>query len=74
MINADKFTPTDKTLIPTGKLQSLSGGLSGPANINTGLKFVTRDNVDAYLKGESRFEGNSSKQKYIERSGPIAAE
>ncbi|KEZ75704.1 sugar ABC transporter substrate-binding protein [Salinisphaera hydrothermalis] len=54
-------------------LYKLSGGLTGPANINTGLKFVTKDNVQAYLASKSRFEGNSSEQKYIKRSGPIGA-
>ncbi|MDA3923054.1 MAG: sugar ABC transporter substrate-binding protein [Salinisphaera sp.] len=54
-------------------LYKLSGGLTGPADINTGLKFVTKDNVKAYLATKSRFEGNSSHQKYIKRSGPIAA-
>lgn len=54
-------------------LYKLSGGLTGPSNINTGLKFVTKDNVDIYLASKSRFEGNSSKQQYIKRSGPIAA-
>ncbi|MGN6550357.1 MAG: sugar ABC transporter substrate-binding protein [Pararhizobium sp.] len=52
-------------------LFKLSGGLTGPAEINTGLKFVTKDSVQPYLKTQSRFEGNASAQKVIERSGPI---
>lgn len=48
-----------------------SGGLTGPADINTGLKFVTKDSVEPYLKTQSRYEGNSQEQKIIERSGPI---
>ena len=49
-----------------------SGGLSGPAEINTGLKFVTKDNVTPYLSTESRYEGNAEQAKVIARSGPIA--
>ena len=55
-------------------LYKISGGLTGPANINTGLKFVTQDSVDPYLATKSRFEGSSSKQQYIKRSGAIATE
>ena len=51
----------------------LSGGLSGPAEINTGLKFVTPENVGPYLNTETRFEGNSSQQKVVERKGAITA-
>ncbi|QEX23240.1 sugar ABC transporter substrate-binding protein [Hypericibacter adhaerens] len=52
-------------------LFQLSGGLTGPADINTGLKFITQDSVQPYLKTQSRYEGNSDAQKLIERSGPI---
>ena len=51
----------------------LSGGLTGPSEINTGLKFVTADNVEPYRKTQSRFEGNSAAEKLVERAGPIAA-
>ncbi|AWN16773.1 sugar ABC transporter substrate-binding protein [Salinisphaera sp. LB1] len=54
-------------------LYQLSGGLSGIANVNTGLKFVTKDNVGEYLNTKSRFEGNSSKEKVLSRSGPISS-
>lgn len=54
-------------------LYKVSGGLSGMANINTGLKFVTQDNVGQYLNTKSRFEGNSNKQKVLSRSGPISS-
>ena len=50
-----------------------SGGLSGPADINTGLKFVTKSNVNPYGSTQSRYEGNSSAEKVVERSGPITA-
>ena len=51
----------------------LSGGLSGPAEINTGLKFVTKASVEAYRSSKSRYEGNSSVEAVIPRSGPISA-
>lgn len=53
-------------------LYKLSGGLSGISEINTGLKFVTKDNVGPYLNTKSRFEGNSSEEKVLKRSGSIA--
>ena len=48
-----------------------SGGLTGPADINTGLKFVTKDNVGPYLATSTRYEGKSDKPQIVERSGPI---
>lgn len=51
----------------------ISGGLSGPAAINTGLKFVTKGSVKPYLDTTSRFEGNSKDEKVLTRSGPISA-
>lgn len=53
-------------------LFKLSGGLSGLADMNTGLKFVTKSNVDPYLSTQSRFQGSSSEQKVLSRSGPIS--
>lgn len=50
----------------------LSGGLTGPADINTGLKFVTKDNVEPYRSTQSRYEGNSRDEKVLQHSGPIA--
>jgi len=50
----------------------ISGGLSGLSDINTGLKFVTKASVDPYLSTQSRFEGSSSEQKVLTRSGPIS--
>lgn len=46
-------------------LYKLSGGLQQPSNTNTGLLFVTKDNVNGYLKTQSRFEGSSSKELVI---------
>jgi simple sugar transport system substrate-binding protein len=46
-------------------LYKLSGGLMAPSNTNTGLLFVTKDNVDPYLNTKSRYEGSDKAQKYI---------
>ena len=53
-------------------LFNLSGGLVAPVETNTGLTFVTKANVGPYLNTTSRYEGSSTQQKYIKRSGPIA--
>jgi simple sugar transport system substrate-binding protein len=53
-------------------LFNLSGGLVNPPETNTGLTFVTKQNVGIYLNTTSRFEGSSTEQKIIKRSGPIA--
>src|SRR5579864_8616657 len=37
-----------------------SGGLVGPADINTGLKFVTKDSVAPYLGTKTRYEGSAA--------------
>lgn len=50
-------------------LYKLSGGLSGPADINTGLKFVTKSDVDPYLTTQSRFQGSSAEEKVLTPSG-----
>jgi simple sugar transport system substrate-binding protein len=47
-------------------LYNLSGGVTGPAETNTGLIFVTPETVDRYLETESRFEGDSEQQKIVE--------
>ena len=52
-------------------LYKLSGGLIAPPETNTGLLFVTKDNVDPYLSTKTRFEGSSTSQQVISRSGPI---
>jgi len=36
-----------------------------PSNTNTGLLFITKDNVDPYLQTKSRYEGSDKAQKYI---------
>lgn len=52
-------------------LWKASGGLTGPADINTGLKFVTKDGVGPYLKTKTRYEGNSGTPQILPHSGPI---
>jgi simple sugar transport system substrate-binding protein len=40
-------------------LYKLSGGVSTPPDTNTGLAFVTKDNVGPYLQTKTRFEGDT---------------
>jgi simple sugar transport system substrate-binding protein len=47
-------------------LYNISGGVTGPAETNTGLIFVTPETVDRYLETESRFEGDSEEQKIVQ--------
>jgi simple sugar transport system substrate-binding protein len=49
----------------------LSGGLIAPVQTNTGLLFVTKDNVGQYQSTQSRYEGSTTEKKIISRSGPI---
>lgn len=53
-------------------LYKLSGGLISPTETNTGLLFVTPDNVDPYLSTTTRYQGSDSAPKLVERSGAIA--
>ncbi|HZR52821.1 MAG TPA: substrate-binding domain-containing protein [Streptosporangiaceae bacterium] len=53
-------------------LWHLSGGLVSPPATDTGLKFVTKSNVDPYVAQQSRFEGSTSAQKYIPHTGAIS--
>ncbi|MGZ3581266.1 MAG: substrate-binding domain-containing protein [Ktedonobacterales bacterium] len=46
-------------------LYKLSGGLSQPAETDTGLLFVTKSNVGPYLQVQTRFEGSSSKEQVV---------
>jgi simple sugar transport system substrate-binding protein len=50
----------------------LSGGLLFPSQTNTGLLFVTKDNVDPYQTSKTRYEGSDTAQKVVDRTGPIA--
>jgi simple sugar transport system substrate-binding protein len=49
----------------------VSGGLVGPADINTGLKFVTKDSVGQYMNTKSRYEGSAKEAQIVPRSGAI---
>ncbi len=49
----------------------VSGGLVGPADIDTGLKFVTKDSIDQYLNTKTRYEGSAKEAQIVPRSGPI---
>ena len=46
-------------------MYKLSGTLVQPPYTDTGLKFVTKDNVGPYTRENNRFEGSSPKQLYI---------
>jgi simple sugar transport system substrate-binding protein len=46
-------------------ITKISGGLTGPSDINTGLKFVTKSTVGPYLSTKSRYEGSSSEEKVL---------
>jgi simple sugar transport system substrate-binding protein len=52
-------------------LFNLSGGLVEPSDTDTGLTFVTKSTVAPYLKTTSRFEGSTTQQKVLTRSGAI---
>ena len=49
-------------------LYKVSGGLTGPAETNTGLVFLTAELAKQYLNTESRFEGDSQQQKVLKTS------
>jgi simple sugar transport system substrate-binding protein len=52
-------------------LYKLSGGLLHPAETNTGLTFVTKSSVGPYLNTKSRYEGSTTQEKYIPKTGAI---
>jgi simple sugar transport system substrate-binding protein len=49
----------------------VSGGLVGAADINTGLKFVTKDNIDQYLNTKTRYEGGGKEAQIVPHTGAI---
>jgi simple sugar transport system substrate-binding protein len=51
-------------------LFNLSGGLVAPPDTDTGLTFVTKSTVDSYSV-VSRFEGSTTAQKILSRTGAI---
>jgi simple sugar transport system substrate-binding protein len=46
-------------------LYKLSGGLAQPSTTDTGLLFVTKDNVGNYTKVATRFEGSSANELIV---------
>ena len=50
-------------------LWQVSGSLSGPSEVDTGLKFIDKQTVTPYVNSKSRYEGTSSEAKVV----PIAA-
>jgi simple sugar transport system substrate-binding protein len=52
-------------------MYKLSGGLMFPSQTNTGLLFVTKDNVDPYQTTKSRYEGSDTAQKALQHTGAI---
>jgi simple sugar transport system substrate-binding protein len=50
----------------------ISGGLLAPSETNTGLLFVTKDNVGPYQSTKSRYEGSTTDKVVVPRTGPIA--
>ena len=55
-------------------LYKVSGGLISPTQTNTGLLFVTKDNVEPYQNTKTRYEGSDTAPKLFDRTGPIAHE
>ena len=53
-------------------LYKVSGGLISPTQTNTGLLFVTKDNVAPYQNTKTRYEGSDTAPKLVDRTGPIA--
>jgi simple sugar transport system substrate-binding protein len=49
---------------------NLSGGIVLPPDTDTGLTFVTKDTISQVLK-PSRFQGSTTAEQLISRSGPI---
>jgi simple sugar transport system substrate-binding protein len=46
-------------------LWQVSGSLTGPAEVDTGLKFLNKETVAPYVNSKSRFEGTSSEPKVV---------
>ena len=46
-------------------LWQASGSLTGPAEVDTGLKFIDKETVVPYVNSKSRFEGTSSEPKVV---------
>ncbi len=51
----------------------VSGSLSGPAEVDTGLKFLDKETVGPYVESKSRYEGTSTAVKVIPLKAGAAA-
>jgi len=51
----------------------ISGSLSGPAEVDTGLKFLNKETVAPYVESKSRYEGTSTEAKAIPLKAGAAA-
>jgi simple sugar transport system substrate-binding protein len=51
----------------------VSGSLTGPAEVDTGLKFLDKETVAPYVESKSRFEGTSSEAKVVPLKAGAAA-
>jgi simple sugar transport system substrate-binding protein len=51
----------------------VSGSLTGPAEVDTGLKFLSKETVAPYVESKSRYEGTSSEAKVIPLKAGAAA-
>jgi simple sugar transport system substrate-binding protein len=51
----------------------VSGSLTGPAEVDTGLKFLDKETVAPYVESKSRYEGTSSTAKVIPLKAGAAA-
>ena len=58
-----------KLVTKVGALQlflwQVSGSLTGPAEVDTGLKFINKETVAPYVNSKSRFKGTSSEPKVV---------
>lgn len=53
-------------------LYKISGGLNIPSSVETGLSLITKANIGQFAKYTDRYEGSSTAEKIIPRSGPIS--
>ena len=51
----------------------VSGSLTGPAEVDTGLKFLDKETVAPYVESKSRYEGTSSGAKVVALKAGAAA-
>ena len=52
-------------------MEGVGGGLVGPADIDTGLKFVTKDAATPYLETKTRYEGSAKAAEIVPYTGAI---